>query len=391
MDTVRFGIIGLGNIGGLHAEYLPTLSHAAVTAMCNRGLARRQTWAQRLKGPVFANHHELLESGLVDAVLIATPHVDHVPIALAAFARNVHVLCEKPLAPGIKAARGLVESYHEKYTHLKFGIMFQMRTNPLLREVRKLIRDGELGEIYRFTWIATNWFRTWAYYASGGWRATWAGEGGGVLINQCPHNLDMIWYLLGMMPTRVTAVAAIGKRHPIEVEDEVSAILEYPNGAVGHFITSTGEAPGTNRLEIVGDRGRLLVEDGKIRLTRSRVGVAEFGRTATEAFGMPEMSEVEISASGAPESHQAVTQQFVDVVRNDLTNAQLIAPGPEGLHSLELGNAMLLAGMTRQCITLPLDGEAYDTLLCNLAKKYGGQKTLETKEAVTDVRASFAR
>ncbi len=392
MDKVRFGIIGLGNMGAFHAAYFPTLEHAAISAVCDGDKAKVGTWAQKLNVPGFGTYQELIRSGLVDAVIIATPHYDHVPIALAAMAANLHVLCEKPLAVGVMAARELVTAYESKYSHLKFGIMFQMRTNPVLKKVCELIRDGELGEISRFTWIATTWFRTWAYYGSGGWRATWAGEGGGVLINQCPHNLDMIQHFTGMMPTRVTAVAAIGKRHPIEVEDEVSAILEFPNGAIGHFITSTGEAPGTDRLEIAGDRGKLVVEGGKIKFTQTKQSVQEFCRTCPRAFASPEKEEIDVPISGEPENHKAITQQFVEAIRHDLPNEKLLAPGPEGVRGLELGNAILMAGLTRQPVTLPVDGTAYDAFITGLAQKYGGKKKLVAQEtASVDMSASFVK
>jgi len=391
VEKVRFGIIGLGNIGGFHAGYLSTVDGAVLTAVCDGEPARLEACAEKFNVRGFERYQDLLQSDLVDAVLIAVPHYQHVPIALEALAANRHVLCEKPLAVGVKAGRELVAAYQAKYSHLKFGMMYQMRTNAVFRKVHELIKDGELGDICRLTWIATTWFRTWAYYGSGGWRATWAGEGGGVLINQCPHNLDLIPHLLGMMPTRVTAVAAIGKRHPIEVEDEVSAIMEFPNGAIGHFVTSTGEAPGTDRLEIAGDQGKLIVEGGKIKFIRTRQSVQAFSRTSPLAFGTPERWDIDIAASGAPESHQAVTQQFVDVIRQNLPNAELIAPGPEGVRGLELGNAMLLAGVRGQPVTLPLDGDAYDALIVELTEKYGGKKTMETKDVIADINASFSR
>ena len=177
--------------------------------------------------------------------------------------------------------------------------MFQQRTISLYRKLRELIADGELGQISRVTWVITDWFRTWAYYASGGWRATWAGEGGGVLLNQCPHNLDLIQWVTGLTPSRVTAVASIGKTHPIEVEDEVSAIFEYPNGAIGHFVTTTGEAPGTNRLEICGDRGKIVAEHGKLVFTRTRKSVKQVRETSREAFARLESWDIEVPCPAA--------------------------------------------------------------------------------------------
>ena len=268
MDNVRFGVVGLGNMGLYHVETFASLKGGTLEAICDAAPANLERAGQKTPARRFAQYQEMLDSGLIDAVLIATPHFLHPEIALAAFERNIHVLCEKPLAVTVGQGRSVIEAAGRK-PGLKFGLMFQMRTTSLYRKIRELISDGELGEISRITWIVTDWFRTWTYFASGGWRATWAGEGGGVLINQCPHNLDLIQWLTGLTPSRITAVGFVGKTHPIEVEDEVSAILEYPGGAIGHFITSTGEAPGTNRLEICGDRGKIVAERGKIAFSRT--------------------------------------------------------------------------------------------------------------------------
>jgi predicted dehydrogenase len=309
-------------------------------------------------------------------------------MALDAFEKNVHVLCEKPLAVSVTAAREVAEAYR-KYPHLKFGVMFNQRTNPLYQKMREMVASGEIGEISRVTWICTAWFRSWTYYASGGWRATWKGEGGGVLINQCPHSLDLLQWITGIMPNRVTGVTFLGKTHPIEVEDEVSAILEYPNGAIGHFIASTGEAPGSNRLEINGSLGKLVAEENKLKFYRNRVDAQEYNRTTTNVFGAPENWYIELpvkSSSGS--EHQAMTQIFVNGVINDIPNEKLLAPGPDGINGLELGNAMVMAGVTRNPVTLPLDGKAYDAFLDDMAKKYGGKKTLETRKSTLDFAAS---
>jgi len=392
MKNVRFGIIGLGNMGSHHARQIPTVAGAALTAVCDIDAAKLKKFTTELGVPGFASHRELLDSGLVDAIVIAVPHYDHVPIAIDAFGKNVHVLCEKPLAVSVKAARQVAEEY-KKHPHLKFGIMFQMRTSPMYRKLRDVITSGELGEISRITWLVTNWFRTWTYYASGGWRATWKGEGGGTLINQCPHNLDMIqWVTGGMKPSRVTAVGFVGKTHPIETEDEMSAILEYPNGAIGHFVTSTGEAPGTNRLEIAGERGKIVCEGGKLTFTRTRKGVQEVNRTSPESFATLETWVMEIPHEGTTESHKLVTERFVETVLKDLPNASLIAEGTEGVHGLEIGNAMMMAGLTRVPVSLPVDGDAFDAFIEDMHKKYGGKKTLETKEAASvNLMGSFQR
>jgi predicted dehydrogenase len=391
MQTVRFGVIGLGNMGSHHTRYLGAgqVDNATLTAICDVDadrLARTEVGPNVAR---FSNHHEMLNSGAVDAIIIAVPHYDHAPIAMDAFARNIHPMSEKPVAVSVNAARKLNEEY-KKYPHLKFGVMFNQRNNGLYQKFREVIADGELGEITRITWLITDWFRTWTYYASGGWRATWAGEGGGVLINQCPHNLDLIQWIPNMMPNRVTAVVALGKQHPIEVEDEVSAIFEYPNGAMGHLITTTGEAPGTNRLEIAGDRGRLSAENGKLLFRRTRKSVKNELRNSPKSFVNMETWDCEIPYEKGPaDEHKATTQIFVNAILHD---TPMLGPGIEGVRGLEIGNAILMAGITRQPVNLPIDGEAYDGMLKDLHQKFGGKKTLQTKNTgPTDLAGSYSR
>jgi len=391
MDSpVRIGVIGLGNMGSVHVSYMDAIEGATLAAVCDANPAAADRVALKFPGLAkFTTYEALLDSKTCDAILIATPHYQHPVITDAAFARGIHVLCEKPVAVRVSDARRTNE-LHKRHPHLKYALMFQTRTNPLYLKIKQLIDDGELGEIARITWIATNWFRTWTYFALGGWRGTWAGEGGGVLINQNPHNLDLLQWLPGMMPSRITAIASLGKLHPIEVEDEVSAILEYPNGAIGHFVTGTGEYPGTDRLEIAGDRGRLVCEQGKLKLFQTRKGVRQIRETSKEAFAHIETWEIDIPVPTAnPESHKTVTQNFVNAIRK---NEPLIAPGEEGVRGLELGNAMLMAGVTRQPVTLPIDAAAFDTLLKDLEKQYGGKKKLTAPvDAVVDMNASFKK
>jgi predicted dehydrogenase len=391
MEIVRFGVIGLGNMGSHHIRYLGDggVEGATLAAIADVDADRL---AKAHVGPAvarFSNHHDMLNSGAIDAIIIATPHYDHPVIAMDAMARNVHPLSEKPVAVSVTAARKLNEEY-KKYPHLKFGVMFNQRNNGMYQKFRDLVADGELGEITRVTWLITDWFRTWTYYASGGWRATWAGEGGGVLINQCPHNLDLIQWIPNMVPDRVTAVVSLGKTHPIEVEDECSAIFEYPNGAIGHFVTTTGEAPGSNRLEIAGDRGKIVAENGKLLFRRTRKSVRSERETSPKSFVSLETWDCEIAYEKGPaDEHKAITQNFTNAI---LKNTPMLGPGIEGVRGLEIGNAILMSGITRQSVTLPLDGEAYDVMIKDLAKKYGGQKKLGPKSTGTvDMAGSFGR
>ncbi|MFN3685171.1 MAG: Gfo/Idh/MocA family protein, partial [Fimbriimonadaceae bacterium] len=243
---VRLGIIGIGNMGSHHVRSMPQVRRCRLTAVCDV-VPSKMDWIDGVDK--FVDSRELIRSGLVDAVLVATPHYDHTTIGIDALDNGLHLLTEKPISVHKADCVRLIAA-HKRNPNLKFAAMFNQRTDPHYQRIRRIVRGGELGEIQRTSWIITDWFRSEAYYASGGWRATWAGEGGGVLLNQCPHNLDLFQWICGV-PTRVDAKCSFGKYHRIEVEDEVTAYLEYANGATGVFVTSTGEAPGTNRLEIV--------------------------------------------------------------------------------------------------------------------------------------------
>jgi predicted dehydrogenase len=392
VSVVRLGVIGLGNMGFSHLGYLPGLSNVKVTAVCDlesakidRGLKRLADKGIEAKG--FEKSDDLIKSGLCDTILVATPHYDHPPIGIAALQAGHHLLVEKPIAVGVRAAQQLIAEA-KKHPKQVFGIMYNQRSNPMFAKLRELIAAGELGKIYRVTWLITDWFRTHAYYASGGWRATWSGEGGGVLINQCPHNLDLIQWITGLMPSRVTAVGYLGKRHPIEVEDEMSAILEYDNGAIGHFVTTTGEAPGTNRLEIAGERGKIIAENGKLIWSRTVKNVTEVNESSPDAFASVETWQIDVPYKSAPAAwgeHERVMRNFISAI---VDGTPLLAPGSEGARGLEIGNAMLMSAMQKRGVDLPIDGAAFDQLVLDLAKQYGGRKTLTTREVKVDMEAS---
>lgn len=390
MSKLRFGIIGLGNMGSSHVKTFAKIEDIEVTALCDLEQAKIDKAALvHPNAQKFTSSDALLNAKVCDAVIVATPHYDHPPIGIKALETGHHILIEKPIAVGVKAAHQLIEA-SKKFPNLKFGLMFNQRTNPMYQKMRSLIAEGDLGEITRVTWLITDWFRTWSYYASGGWRATWAGEGGGVLINQCPHNLDLLQWITGLMPNRVTAVGFIGKTHPIETEDEMSAILEYPNGAIGHFVTTTGEAPGTNRLEICGTQGKLVAEKGKLTFTRTRKNVREIREKSPDAFAMVERWEIDIpypKEHPTQGEHERMTRNFVKAV---LTDSPMLGPGIEAVRGLEIGNAMLMSAMKKKGVDLPLNGDEYDQLLLDLAKQYGGKKSLETKSVNVDMAASSA-
>ncbi|WP_274366191.1 Gfo/Idh/MocA family protein [Paenibacillus thermotolerans] len=358
MTIVRIGIIGLGNMGSGHADYLikGKIAGAKLTAVSD-ALEPKREWALAKLGEevaFYSSAEELFASGKVDAVIIATPHYDHPTVAVKAFEYGLHVLVEKPAGVYTKQVRLMNEAAAR--SGKVFSIMYNQRTNPIYKKLKDLISSGELGEVRRTNWIITNWYRSQSYYNSGGWRATWAGEGGGVLANQSPHQLDLWQWTVGMMPKRVRAFCQFGKYRDIEVEDDVTAYVEYVNGATGVFVTTTGEAPGTNRFEVSGDRGKIVVEDNKLTFWRLRVPEPEFNRTNTVAFGAPECWKCDIPIEGGSPEHMGITQNFVDGI---LHGKPLIAPGEEGIKGLTLSNAMYLSTWTDNWVDLPIDEELF--------------------------------
>lgn len=340
------------------------------------------------KGKVktYSSSEELIRSGEVDSVLIATPHYFHTSIGIDALENGLHVLVEKPISVHKADCERLIAA-SKKQPKAVFAAMFNMRPYPQFQKLKALIASGELGEIRRLNWIVTTWFRSNSYYASGGWRATWAGEGGGVLLNQCPHNLDIFQWLFGM-PSRVHGFCRFGHYHDIEVEDDVTAYLEYPDGKTGVFITTTGEAPGTNRLEITADRGCVVVEDSRIHFKRTEVSVSEYNRTTTAGFGKPPTWDCEIPVDhNLPVGHMVIVRNFCDAI---LDGAPLIAPGAEGLHSVELANAMLYSSFIGKPVDIPLDSAAYEAALKEkIANSKPKKKVAATKTNDEDFSKSF--
>ncbi|HBS47141.1 MAG TPA: oxidoreductase [Paenibacillus sp.] len=380
MSIVRYGIIGIGNMGSAHAQsLLSEIKGAELTAVCD---IREEClkWAEeQLPENVrkYSTPKELFESRNMDAVLICTPHYDHPALAIEAFQHGYHVLVEKPAGVYTKAVQQMNDAAAQ--SDRKFGIMYNQRTNPLYQKLRDLIQSGELGEIRRMNWIITDWYRSQNYYNSGGWRATWAGEGGGVLLNQDPHQLDLWQWTTGMMPKRIRAFCHFGKYRNIEVEDDVTAYVEYENGATGLFITTTGEAPGTNRFEINGDNGKIVVEDGKLTFWRLRTPEPQFNAEFTGGFGSPECWKCEIPVQdGGGEQHKGILRNFTNAILHD---EALLAPGEEGIKGLTLSNAMYLSAWTDNWVELPLDSDLFYEKLMERVKNSTFQK--EASETIT--------
>lgn len=384
MKNVRLGIIGMGNMGKHHADYLLAgkVARAELTAVCSTSPAKLEKYKA---AKIFDDGEKLIRSGAVDAVVIATPHYQHTTLGIAALEAGVHVMVEKPISAHKADAERLI-AVRKKHPKLVFGAMFQFRTEPRYLKLKKLIDDGELGDIVRINWIITDWYRTEAYYASGGWRATWKGEGGGVLLNQCLHQLDTLQWLVGM-PARVRGFCQIGRFHNIEVEDNVSIFMEWKNGATGIFVSSTGETPGTNRFEIVGTRGKIVLENNKLTFTRNDADMIQFSKNAKTGFAKPEIWNVEIPFADAPATHAALMQNFVDAI---LDGAPLLVPGEEGIHSVELANVMLYSSLINQTIELPMDSAAFEKKLQQLIDESKFQKKV-VEVSGEDFTKSFHR
>jgi predicted dehydrogenase len=385
MNTVRLGVIGLGNIGRHHADYLLAgkVPRARLTAVCD---PKPAACARYAPARAFQDATALFASGELDAVIIATPHYQHTTLGIAALEAGLHLMVEKPISAHKADAERLI-AVARQHPKQVFAAMFQLRVEPRYQKIRALIQNGDLGEIVRVNWIITDWYRTEAYFASSGWRATWKGEGGGVLLNQCLHNLDTLTWLLGL-PSRVRGFCQLGRFHDIEVEDDVTCYLEWPNRATGVFISSTGEAPGTNRLEIAGTRGRLVLENNRLLFTRNAEDMIAFSRKAESGFAKPETTVTEVPIENAETPHAVIMQNFVNAILDPSASA-LISPGEQGLASVELANAMLYSSLINQTVELPLDGAAYERKLQQLITESRHDKKVVKR--TEDLTKSFSR
>lgn len=374
----------MGN-GHAYNLYHSKVTGAELYAVCDNDPEKLEKCKEKYSDiKLYSDHYDMLKDENIDAVFfVATPHYDHPVIAMDAIKAGKHVLIEKkPAGVYTKAVREMNEV--AEASDRVFGIMYNQRTKSYYRKVKELVDSGELGEIRRVNWIITNWYRSQSYYDSGGWRATWAGEGGGVLLNQDPHQLDLWQWICGM-PTRVRAFCQFGKMHNIEVEDDVTAYVEYPNGATGVFITSTSDTPGTNRLEITGDRGKIVIEDDKITFWRLRISEREFNATFKGGFGDPECWKCDIPpAKKMVEDHVGILINFTDAIIN---GTELLAPGVEGINGLTISNAMHLSTWIDGWVDLPIDEDLYYEKLQERIK--ASKFVKKTAKATLDVDGTF--
>ena len=358
MEKIRLGIIGYGNMGTGHAKNIlegkcPEIELAAIADINPK---RLQAAKEELPGTValFDDAEKMMDSGLLDAVHIAIPHYDHPKYAIMGLRKGLHVMVEKPAGVYTKQVREM-NAEAEKHKDLAFAMMFNQRTNCLYRKMKELVSDGTIGDLKRANWIITDWYRTQSYYDSGAWRATWSGEGGGVLLNQCPHQLDLFQWICGL-PVKVDAHLSYGKWHDIEVEDDVTAYMEFENGATGCFITTTGDAPGTNRFEVTGTKGTLICEDNRLILKKLEVDEREWCRTEKRGFAAPPVTVSEVETDGKNEQHSGVLNAFAAHI---LRGEPLVAGGEEGIRGLTLSNAMHLSSFLGHPVEIPFDEDLY--------------------------------
>ena len=385
MGKVRLGVIGVGNMGRSHCKNIKEgkCPEIELVAIAERNEKRIQAMKDDGYEGVtyFEDAEAMMDSGLIDSVLVAIPHYQHAEYAIMAMKKGLHVMVEKPAGVYTKQAREMNDVAKE--SDVIFAMMFNQRTNHIYRKAKELVSSGQLGALRRVNWIITNWYRPQRYYDSGDWRATWSGEGGGVLLNQCPHQLDLLQWICGL-PVSVQAFLKFGQWHDIEVEDDVTAYMEFENGATGCFVTTTGDAYGTNRLEIQLEKGKIVIEGGKIRAWEFAISEPEFSRMTDDPFAKIEKKELEIETDGMNEQHYGVMNAFAGAI---LRGEPLVANGEEGINGLMLSNAMHLSAWTESKVTLPIDEDLYYEELMKRVKT--SRRKTTTVEIVADTSNTY--
>ena len=381
MDKIKLGIIGFGNMGTGHTSNIMggNCPEVELVAICDKNPDRCEFGKNKYPDAnitYFTDAIEMLDSGLINACLVAVPHYDHAKYSMECMKRGIHVMCEKPAGVYTRQVREMIAE-SEKHPEVVFGMMFNQRTNPVYRKMHELVHSGKYGEIRRTNWLITNWYRSQAYYNSSDWRATWAGEGGGVLLNQCPHQLDLWQWICGM-PVKVQSKIKYGKWHDIEVDDDVTTFVEYENGATGVFITTTGDGKGSNRFEVQMDGAKLVVEDDKLTVTEFEMKESEFTKTNTEVFGMVKTHNLEVEIEDKNPQHIGVINAWAGKI---LHGTPLIAEGAEGLKGVILSNAMHLSDFLGKEVEIPFDEDLYYEEL---------MKRVATSKKKENVTATFA-
>lgn len=381
---IRLGVIGVGNMGSAHIRSIRDgmCPEIEVAAAADRDPQRLEWIREQLpEVRLFETAEAMLDSGLLDAALIAVPHYAHPQYAIDCFQRDIHVMVEKPAGVYVKQVQEMNAAAEQ--SHCIFGIMLNQRTDHIYRKMKEITDSGRMGALRRSNWIITDWYRPQAYYNSGQWRATWSGEGGGVLLNQCPHNLDLWQWICGM-PVKVQSHMYFGKWHDIEVEDDVTTYVEYANGATGTFITTTGDVPGSNRFELTFEKGKLIATPGKLELWELEVPEPKWSRSNAEPFGQPKHTYSVVETDGRSEQHCGVLNAFAAAI---LRGEPLVAQGREGIYGLTLSNAMHLSAWTGTAVSLPLDHELYYQ---ELMKRVASSRRKElVQQRIADTSGSY--
>jgi UDP-N-acetyl-2-amino-2-deoxyglucuronate dehydrogenase len=368
MADVRLGIIGLGAEGGMYANFISEgkVKNMVIGAICDNDPAKKQVAQEKYPGvPFYDNYIDMMESGDVNAVVTTVPHYLHPEMGIEALKRNIHALVEKPAGVYTKQVKELNDFAATK-PELKFAIFFNQRTNPLYKKLKELIDNGEIGSIRSTNWIITTWWRPQGYYDQSEWRATWGGEGGGVLVNQAPHQIDLLQWICGM-PKKVYSKVNYGYQRNIVVEDDVTAVFDYGNGATGVFVTRTHDVVGTDRLEILGDKGKIVVDDSK-KITIKRLNKAENEMSKTMSMqdvmsifmggGQGDIFNEEViefeSVWGG--QHIAVLEDFASAI---VEGTPLLAPGSDGINGVRLANAMHLSSWLGKEVEIPFDEDLF--------------------------------
>ena len=380
MKHINIAVIGIGNMGTAHAACIMDnqIEGMSLTAVCDISDSKLRTFSKNHPDiKCYKNYEELFRDKICNSVIIAVPHPLHAEIAIKAFKNGLNVLLEKPADIAVSKVKKL--NIAAKESGKVFAIMFNQRTNPLFAKAREIVKSGQLGELKRTVWEITNWFRTQSYYDSGNWRATWSGEGGGVLLNQAPHNLDLWQWICGM-PKSVVAFCDVAKYHNIEVEDDATIFTRYENGATGIFVTSTGEYPGTNRLEISGNLGKIVLENGTLKWYKLKTPIQKIISDSEQGFAQIACDYEEIKQDKPETAHKGILQNFTNAI---LFGEKLISPGFDGINELTLSNAAYLSEWQgNREIHLPFDDEAFDSIL--------SKKAASSKYTVSDTEKSEA-
>ena len=359
MDKVRFGIVGCGNMGTGHSKNFRegNVENGVLTAVCDINKKKLAAFEERFGDTIkyYENAEDMFKSGECDCVIICTPHYSHPELAISALDHELNCIVEKPAGVYTLQVKEMLARAEKSEKIL--GIMFNQRTNPAFKTMKKMIADGKIGEIKRTNWIITDWYRTQYYYDTGAWRATWAGEGGGVLYNQAPHQLDLFQWIIGMQPSKVHAFCHYGKWHDIEVEDDVTCYVEYPNGATGVFITTTADAPGTNRFEVTGTLGTLIFENNKLYYKQLLKDERLHCKEADKGFETPEvLPTVEVELVGENVQHKGILNNIANAI---LGLEEVYAPATDGLAGVQLANAMHLSSWLGESVSLPINDELF--------------------------------